>query len=107
MKFKLAFALPALFLLPLLTHNSPLAAKVSAPFQIHVVDADGHGIPGVKVSADGRIVCYTRSDGTVRWSETELMNRDVTFRFDHAGYGENSKILHVTQSGHAELTLRH
>ena len=52
------------------------------PFQMRVVDQTGHGVPHVKLTSDNGIVCYTRADGSVLWTESSLMDRDVKFRVE-------------------------
>jgi hypothetical protein len=55
------------------------------PFQMRVVDQTGHWIPHVKLTSDNGIVCYTRADGVVLWSESSLMDRDVKFHIEAPG----------------------
>src|SRR2546421_10415662 len=64
-----------------------------APFTIRVVDDQtGAAVQGLRVTTDNGIVCYTRRNGDVRWTEWSLMNRRVRFevkdknnRFDTVG----------------------
>jgi hypothetical protein len=105
LKFR-AFALPLLLLTPLVTRS---ASPQSDAFQIKIVDAQtGRGLSDVRVIADGRITCFTRNDGTVRWSEAVLMDRDVHFSIHHDGYqfpgGEAT--LHVTHGQTVQLALQ-
>jgi len=36
-------------------------------------------VPGLSVTTDNGIVCYTQRNGDVRWTEWSLMNRRVRF----------------------------
>jgi len=56
---------------------------VPAPFTIRVVDDQtGAAVPGLRVTTDSGIVCYTQRNGDVRWTERSLMNRRVRFEVD-------------------------
>ena len=79
-----------------------------APFTIRVVDDQtGAAVPGLRVTTDNGIVCYTQRDGDVRWTDWSLMNRRVRFevkdkknRFDTVGI-----TLGVTYGGQAALRV--
>jgi hypothetical protein len=66
---------------------------VPAPFTMRVVDDQtGAAVPGLRVTTDNGIVCYTQRNGDVRWAEWSVMNRRVRFevndlkhRFDVVG----------------------
>jgi hypothetical protein len=105
MKFKSIFLLPLLFLIPLVTYTYPPRRS----FLIRIVDqGSGHGVPGVRVIANHRIICYTNSSGGVSWSEQELMDHDVHFSIDRAGYlfPPGGTDLRVAPGGYSELQIQ-
>jgi hypothetical protein len=79
-----------------------------APFKMRVVDEQtGLGVPHLRVTTDNGIVCYTRADGDVIWTESSLMSRGVRFeikdernQFDNVG-----ATLAVTHGGQAALKV--
>jgi len=81
---------------------------VPAPFTMRVVDDEtGAAVPGLRVTTDNGIVCYTQRNGDVLWTEWSLMNRRVRFevndknnRFDAIGV-----TLGVTYGGQAALKV--
>jgi hypothetical protein len=87
---KIAFmTLRSLLLLSLcaLALNSLVAMHLTGDFKIRVVDQrTGQGIPNVLVTSDTGIVCGTDKTGSVRWNESALMGRDVTFGIEKPGY---------------------
>jgi len=100
-----------LFLIPVagMSYPSSPASSHRLSFQLSIVDSrTGAGVPNVQVIADNRIICYTRSNGTVMWSESSLMDRDVHFRiksgaFQHPDAGAT---LHVARGGRAVLNIQ-
>ena len=74
-------------------------------FQMRVVDQTGHGVPHVKLTSDNGIVCYSGADGSVLWSETSLMDREVKFRIEAPG-GQTITRVRVMEGGHAEVAIR-
>jgi hypothetical protein len=69
---------------------------------MQVVDAHtAKGVPGIKVTTDNGIVCYTDFAGNVRWNERSLMNRVVTFRI-----GDQSFSWKVAHARHAIVAVR-
>jgi hypothetical protein len=99
----LTFILPAVFLL------IPLAPSISVgePFRVTIVDQAGRPVPHVRLTTDNGIVCYTRRDGTVNWTESSLMNRDVYFKIDSLDRrsGKSGTTLRVTHGGRSQLTI--
>jgi hypothetical protein len=77
---------------------------VSEPFDLRIADAAGNGIPGVRVVSDNGIVCRTRPDGSIRWTEASLMDRDVRFQIAAAS-GSESVTVHVKPGERAEIKL--
>jgi len=75
-----------------------------APFTIRVVDErTGVGVPGLRVTTDNGIVCYTRPNGEVLWEESSLMDRGVRFeirdeknQFD--GFGATLRVMYGGQA---------
>jgi hypothetical protein len=93
-----------LFFLPF--DASPNNSAWANPFQMRVVDQTGHGVPQVKLTSDNGIVCYTRLDGSVLWTESSLMDRDVKFRIEKSGT-QTTATLRVVEGGHAEVAIQH
>jgi hypothetical protein len=101
MRSKLLIATALLSVLSLIRYP---ASSRGAPFEIQVVDANGNGMPNMRVIADHRIVCYTDQHGRVRWSEQELMEKTVGFRVETwAGHSNTEFWLRVKRGGHARL----
>lgn len=46
------------------------------PFFMRILDEQDLGIPNARVVSDNGIVCRTLGDGSVRWTERWVMNRD-------------------------------
>jgi len=93
-----------LFFLPF--RASPDNSAWAHPFEMRVVDQQtGHGIAHVRLTSDNGVVCYTRADGSVRWTESSLMNRDVRFRIDAPG-SQSTTSERVVPGGHAEVAIR-
>ena len=81
-------ALRSLLLLALgaLMVNLLVAMHLTGDFKIRLVDQrTGLGIPNARVTSDTGIVCRTDRTGTVRWNESELIGRDLTFRLEKLG----------------------
>ena len=83
---------------------SPGERGMPHPFYMRIVDRQGEGVPGVQVVSDNGIVCHTRADGSIHWTERSLMDRDVRFRIEAAGLWTTVK-YHVTSDGRAEIPL--
>ena len=92
-----------LFFLPF--NASPANSAWANPFHMRVVDQTGQALRHVKLTSDNGIVCYTRVDGSVLWTESSLMNRDVEFRIEATGV-QSTESVRVVQGGHAEVVLR-
>jgi hypothetical protein len=84
---------------------SPGEGGMPRPFRMRVVDGHGEGIPGVRVVSDNGIVCHTRADGSIHWTERSLMDRDVRFRIEAAGGVRTTATYHVTSDGRTEIAL--
>jgi hypothetical protein len=75
------------------------------PFQIRIVDREtGEGIARVRLTSDNGVVCYTRGDGSVAWTEAALMDRDVSFRIETAS-AQRTVTVWVSPGGHAEVAV--
>ena len=83
---------------------TPMEGGTSNPFFMRILDEQGQGIPNIRVVSDNGIVCRTRADGSVRWTERSVMNRDVRFRLDLAD-GRRDVMLHPTAGGRANVSL--
>ena len=91
------------FLLPFTA--SPANSAWANPYMMRIVDAQsGEGLSRVRVTSDEGYVCYTRADGSVLWTESSLMGRDVRFRID-AARGKRLVTARVTPGGHAEFSV--
>jgi hypothetical protein len=85
---------------------SPANSAWANPFMMRIVDAEsGEGLSRVRVTSDEGYVCYTRADGSVLWTESSLMGRDVRFRIDTVG-AKNVVTAHVTPGGHAQFKVQ-
>lgn len=92
-----------LFFLPFTA--SPSNSAWANPFQMRVVDQTGHGVAHVKLTSDNGLVCYTRADGSVLWTESSLMDRDVKFRIEAPG-AQTTVRVRVIEGGHTEVAIR-
>ena len=61
---------------------TPTEGGTSNPFFMRILDKQGQGIPNIRVVSDNGIVCHTRADGSVRWTERSVMNREVRYHLD-------------------------
>jgi hypothetical protein len=84
---------------------SPGESGMPHSFHMRIVDGRGEGIPGVRVVSDNGIVCHTRADGSIHWTERSLMDRDVRFRIEAADLRTTVR-YHVTSDGRTEIALR-
>jgi hypothetical protein len=82
----------------------PTEGGTSNPFLMRILDEHGQGIPKIRVVSDNGIVCRTRADGSVHWTERSVMNRDVRFRLDGPN-GRRDVTLHPTAGGWADVSL--
>jgi hypothetical protein len=71
---------------------------------MRILDKQGQGISNIRVVSDNGIVCHTRADGSVRWAERSVMNRDVRFRLEWPK-GRRDITLHPTVGGRADVSL--
>jgi len=64
----------------LLFGSAPDNSAWANPFQMRLVDqATVKGLAHVRLTSDNGIVCYTRADGSVLWTESAL--RIATYHF--------------------------
>ena len=82
----------------------PTKGGTSNPFFMRILDEQGQGIPNIRVVSDNGIVCRTRADGSVRWTERSVMNRDVRFRLDWSN-ARRDVTLHPTAGGRVDVSL--
>ena len=75
------------------------------PFLMRILDEQGQGLSNVRVVSDNGIVCHTRADGSVRWTERSVMDRDVRFSLDSPS-GRRDVTLHPTPGGHGNVSLK-
>src|SRR5262245_4740327 len=77
------------------------------PFQMLIVDQQtGQGISHARLISDNGLVCYTRADGSVLWTESTLMDRDVSFRIETAG-AKRTVVVHVIPGGRTDVAMTH
>jgi len=89
----------------LLFGSAPDNSAWANPFQMRLVDqATGKGLAHVRLTSDNGIVCYTRADGSVLWSESALMDRDVSFRIETSA-AQRTVTVRVKPGGHAEVAI--
>jgi hypothetical protein len=79
-----------------------------AAFTLRVVDKQTDaGVPNVRVSTDNGIT-WTRADGSVSWTESSLMGRNVRFerKDDRTNQFDVGAVLSVTPGGQTTLNVR-
>lgn len=75
-------------------------------FRMKVVDqSTGEGVPGVAVRSDDGILCHTRSNGEIGWTELNLMDRDVRFTIDPLNGKREDVTLRVTRGDRAQIRI--
>ena len=85
--------------------TAPNNSAWANPFQMRIVDQEtGQGISHVRLTSDNGIVCYTRADGSVLWTESALMGRDVSFRIETFAAQRTVKVR-VNPGWHAEVAI--
>lgn len=99
--------LAALLLIGASVFAEPLVVSPT-PFTMRIVDAyTGEGVPGLRITTDNGIICYTLLNGDVSWGESSLMGRDVRFQVEdetHRFDGSDTT-LRVTRGGRTTLTV--
>jgi hypothetical protein len=101
---------PLLFLIPFGAYPRHRANRSAEPFQIRIVDQQsGQGVPNIRLTSDNGILCYARPDGTILWTESSLMDREVYFSIDSPSYRfpGGGKAIRVTHGGKAEFLVSH
>ena len=98
----LALMSPLSIVLPF--QPTPVEEGTSDPFIMRILNEEGRGVPNIRVVSDNGIVCRTRADGSVRWTERSVTNRDVRFRLDWSN-GHRDVTLHSTPGGRADVAL--
>ena len=83
---------------------TPTEGHTSNPFLMHILNEQGQGIPDIRVVSDNGIVCRTRADGSVRWTERSVVNRSVRFRLDWSN-GHRDVTLQSTPGSRADVVL--
>jgi hypothetical protein len=96
-------ALPVLLLL-LPFSAAPANRAWANPFKMRIVDQAGQGLSHVRLTSDNGIVCYTRADGSVQWTESALMDREVSFRIE-TSTAQRMATVRVSPGGHAEVAI--
>ena len=97
---------PMLVLLSPIAYRSFAHVQPEGAFRLTIVDANtGHGGPGVPVRSDNGILCHTRSNGEIAWTELSLMDRDVRFTIDRPDGKPDAVTLHVTRGNRAHIRL--
>jgi hypothetical protein len=99
----MTFALAAVFLF------APMVPSISVgeAFTVRVIDEHGRAVEHVQLTTDNGIVCYTKNNGEVRWTESSMMNRTVQFTIHRDGYlfPNGGATLSVTHGGRADLII--
>jgi len=85
---------------------TPSEGSTTNPFLMRILDEQGKGIPNIRVVSDNGIVCHTRVDGSVHWTERSIMNRHVRFRIE-LPESRRDVTLQPTEGGRAEISLDH
>ena len=78
-----------------------------APFTMHVVDEAGRDVAGARIITDNGIVCFTRLDGRVSWTELSLLRRAVRVevRDDYGRHAYTSARLHFDSGGQGTVSM--
>ncbi len=84
---------------------TPSEGSTTSPFLMRILDEQGKGSPNIRVVSDNGIVCHTRDDGSIRWTERSVMNRAVRFRIDLPA-GRRDVIFHPAEGGRADISLQ-
>ena len=85
--------------------SAPDNSAWANPFQMRVVDqATREGLAHVRLTSDNGIVCHTRADGSVLWTESALMDREVAFRIETSAT-QRTVTVRVKPGGHAEVAI--
>jgi hypothetical protein len=100
--------LPLIVLLGPATYRSYAHVPSESAFRMKVVDAtSGLGVPHVEVRSDNGIVCHTRANGEIAWTETVLMERDVRFSIKLPNNDTRETVtLRVSRKGSTTVILR-
>ena len=81
-----------------------MAPTNGSPLRLRIVDSDGRSLAGIRVKSDNGIICHTRADGSIDWTERSLMNRDVQFRIEAPAV--RSSVTHrVVPDGHVDVII--
>jgi hypothetical protein len=92
-------------LLFLAFNTGPDNSAWATPFVMRIVDQEtGEGISHARLISDNGIVCFTRADGSVLWTESALMDRDVSFRIETPA-GQRTVTVRVKPNGHAVVQM--
>ena len=83
---------------------TPGERMASKSFDLRITDPAGNPVPGLRVVSDNGIVCRTRPDGSIRWTEASLMDRDVQFQI--AAPSDNESVtIYVTPGSRADIQV--
>jgi len=82
----------------------PGEGAMPQPFRMRIVDPAGNGIPHVRVTSDNGIVCHTRADGSIHWTERSLRDREVRFLIQTSDVRE-TVVRRVSPDGQVEIAL--
>jgi hypothetical protein len=97
---------PLLVLLSPLVYRSFAHVPPEGAFRMAIVDANtGLGVSGVPVRSDNGVLCHTRSDGEIAWTEVSLMDRNVRFTIDLPDGTRDAVTVHVTRGNRAQIRL--
>src|SRR5262245_57247354 len=77
-------------------------------FRMRIVDPrTGLGVPNVRVQSDNGIVCHTRANGEIAWTELALMDRNVRFSIDGRDQRTRDTVtVAVSRRGAIDIALR-
>ena len=97
-----------LILLGPAVHRSYATVPSADAFRMRILDPEtGSGVSNVRVESDNGIVCHTRANGEIAWTEVVLMERDVRFSIDRSNQrGRDTVTVHVNRGGSIEIAMR-
>ena len=97
---------PMLVLLSPIVYRSFAHVPPEGAFRMTIVDpSTGQGVPGVPVRSDNGILCHTRFNGEIGWTELSLMDRDVRFTIESPDGTREAVVLRVTRGERAQIQL--
>src|SRR6186997_2473228 len=75
-------------------------------YTIKVVDSEtGRGVPLVELMPQNGTTVFTDSNGIAAFSQSGLMNQNVSFGFRSYGYSDIGQTLQTTNGGNVQISM--